>query len=167
MQFVADPDTTPAEASEPPAEPPRPAKPVSGAEASAAAIGETAAPAAAKPKAAPPVLPLGERVQKEIIPLLTERMTAQGVTDAQFTFKDDALTVRWDLGKTDKLFTLYFDNGDLEGRKTLLTSQGGVGENIQMFMPPERGFRNVDSTQVVAMLMIHFTTTLTWMRASA
>lgn len=167
---MADPDTTPAEASEPPAKPPRSAKPApaqsAGAEASAE--GEvTVAPAAAKPKEAPPALPLAERVQQEIIPTLTERMKAQGVNDAQFNFKEDALTVRWDLGKTDKLFTLYFDNGDLEGRKTLLTRQGGVGENIQMFMPPERGFKNVDSTQVVAMLMIHFTTTLTWMKASA
>jgi hypothetical protein len=137
-QFVADP-TTPAEASEPPA----------------------------KPKEVPPVLPLAERVQKEIIPMLAERMKAQGVTDAQFNFKDDAFTVRWDFGKTDKLFTLYFDNGDLEGRKTLLTRQGGVGEVVQTFMPPERGFKNVDSTQIVAMLMIHFTTTLTWMKSVA
>jgi Protein of unknown function (DUF2996) len=159
---VADPDTTPAEASEPPAKP----APAAGAE--AVAEGEAAVvPVPAKPKEAPPALPLVERVQQEIIPKLTERMKAQGVNDAQFNFKDDALTVRWDLGKTDKLFTLYFDNGDLEGRKTLLTRQGGVGENIQMFMPPERGFKNVDSTQVVAMLMIHFTTTLTWMKASA
>lgn len=165
---MADPDTTPAGASEPPAKPPRPAKPAPSAGAEAVAEGEaTVAPAAAKPKEAPPVLPLGERVEKEIVPMLTERMKKQGVSDVQFTFKDDALTARWDLGKTDKLFTLYFDNGDLEGRKTLLSSQGGVGENIQMFMPPERGFKNVDSTQVVAMLMIHFTTTLTWMKASA
>jgi Protein of unknown function (DUF2996) len=165
MHFVADPETTPAEASEPPAKPPRPAKPAPAG--TDAAAGETTAPVAAKPKEAPPVLPLAERVEKEIIPTLSERMKAQGVTDAQFNFKDDALTVRWDLGKTDKLFTLYFDNGDLEGRKTLLTRQGGVGENVQMFMPPERGFKNVDSTQVVAMLMIHFTTTLTWMKTSA
>ncbi len=165
---MADPENTPAEASEPPAKLPRPAKPAPAAGTEAVAEGEaTAAPAVAKPKEAPPVLSLEERVQQEIIPKLTERMKAQGVTDAQFDFKDDALTVRWDLGKTDKLFTLYFDNGDLEGRKTLLTRQGGVGENVQMFMPPERGFKNVDSTQVVAMLMIHFTTTLTWMKASA
>jgi hypothetical protein len=164
---VADPET-PAEASEPPAKPPRPAKPAPTSEGiDAVAAGEATAPAAAKPKEAPPVLPLGERVEKEIIPTLAERMKAQGVTDAQFNFKDDALTVRWDLGKTDKLFTLYFDNGDLEGRKTLLTRQGGVGEVVQMFMPPERGFKNVDSTQIVAMLMIHFTTTLTWMKLVA
>jgi hypothetical protein len=167
---VADPETTPAEASEPPAKPPRPAKPAPAQSAGTeAAVGgeTTVAPAAAKPKEAPPVLPLDERVEKEIIPMLAERMKVQGVTDAQFNFKDDALTVRWDLGKTDKLFTLYFDNGDLEGRKTLLTRQGGVGEVVQMFMPPERGFKNVDSTQIVAMLMIHFTTTLTWMKLVA
>jgi hypothetical protein len=166
---VTDP-TTPAAASEPPAKPPRPAKPSPAQGAGSDAVtAEKApvAPAAAKPKEAPPVLSLEERVQKEIIPMLAERMKAQGVTDAQFNFKDDALTVRWDLGKTDKLFTLYFDNGNLEGRKTLLSSQGGVGENIQMFMPPERGFKNVDSTQIVAMLMIQFTTTLTWMKVSA
>ena len=166
---MADP-TTPPEASEPPAEPPRPAKsaPAQSAGTNAVAPGEaTTIPAVATPKEVPPVLPLEERVQKEIIPMLAERMQTLGVTDSQFNFKDDALTVRWDLGKTDKLFTLYFDNGDLEGRKTLLTRQGGVGENIQMFMPPERGFKNVDSTQIVAMLMIHFTTTLTWMKASA
>jgi hypothetical protein len=162
--------TTPAAASEPPAKPPRPAKPAPAQSAGSDAVtAEKApvAPAAAKPKEATSVLPLAERVEKEIVPMLAERMKTQGVTDAQFNFKDDALTVRWDLGKTDKLFTLYFDNGDLEGRKTLLTRQGGVGENVQMFMPPERGFKNVDSTQIVAMLMIQFTTTLTWMKVSA
>ena len=144
-----------------PARPPRP-KP---AEATTeAAEGEAPArPARAKPDAAPPK-PLPEYLKEDLTPLLQKRMQAEGVKDVAISSGEAELTASWDGG--EKTFTLYFDEGNLDGRKTISSSQEAKTRSrvVQMFMPPERGFKNVDAKLIVAMLMSQFTTTLTWIR---
>ncbi len=152
---------TPVDAAAAPARPARPKL----AEASAeAAEGEAPArPARAKPDAAPPK-PLPEYLKEDLTPLLQKRMQAEGVKDVAISTGEAELTASWDGG--EKTFTLYFDEGNLDGRKTISSSQEAKTRSrvVQMFMPPERGFKNVDAKLIVAMLMSQFTTTLTWIR---
>lgn len=140
--------------------PPRP-RPASAAEAAAPAA-EGAAPASRpKPGADAPAKPLADYLREDLQPLLQQRMQAEGATDVQITTGDTELTATWDAG--DKIFTLYFDEGNLEGRKTISSARSSTrGRDVQMFMPPERGFKGVDAKQIVTMILIQFTTTLTW-----
>jgi hypothetical protein len=123
---------------------------------------EGAAPAARpRPGADAAAKPLPEYLAEDVQPLLEKRMQAEGATDLQITTGDAELTATWDGG--DKTFTLYFDEGSLDGRKTIsYTRSGSRGRVVQMFMPPERGFKGVDAKQIAAMILIQFTTTLTW-----
>lgn len=124
----------------------------------AATDGETPAkPAAVEAK------PLANYLKEDLQPLLLKRLQAEGAADMQITTGEADLTAVWDTG--DKTFTLYFDEGSLDGRKTIASSQAkSRGKNIQMFMPPERGFKGVDAKTITAMIVGQFTTTLTWIK---
>jgi hypothetical protein len=138
----------------PPQKPPRPAPTTS--------EGSEAAPARAKP-AAVEAKPLANYLKEDLQPLLLKRLQVEGAADIEITTGDADLTATWDAG--DKTFTLYFDEGSLDGRKTIASSQAkSRGKNIQMFMPPERGFKGVDAKTITAMIVTQFTTTLTWIK---
>jgi hypothetical protein len=145
------------EAAEKPVEalpkPPRPAP---------ASEGTEATPAQAKPAAVEAKL-LADYLKEDLQPLLLKRLQTEGAADIEITTGEANLTATWDAG--DKTFTLYFDDGSLDGRKTIASSQAkSRGKNIQMFMPPERGFKGVDAKTITAMIVTQFTTTLTWIK---
>jgi hypothetical protein len=144
---------------------PRPARAAAG-DGEAAAPAEGAPAPRAKPAEAAAEKPLADYLKEDLQPLLLKRMQDAGATDVQITVGEAEVSASWDNG--DKLFTLYFDEGNLEGRKTIASSRGGSrGSNVQMFMPPERGFKGVDAKQIVTMILQQFTTTLTWIQKKA
>lgn len=143
------------------APPPRPRPPRATEAAAPAAEGATPAPRPRPGADAAPAKPLADYLKEDLQPLLQQRMQAEGAMDVQITTGDAELTATWDEG--DKIFTLYFDEGSLEGRKTITSARSSShGRDMQMFMPPERGFKGVDAKQIVTMILIQFTTTLTW-----
>jgi Protein of unknown function (DUF2996) len=150
----------PVEASAQPAEeapPPKPPRPTP-----TAPVATESAPAPAKP-AAVEAKPLADYLKEDLQPLLLKRLQTEGAADIEITTGEADLTATWDAG--DKTFTLYFDEGNLDGRKTIASSQAkSRGKNIQMFMPPERGFKGVDAKTITAMIVTQFTTTLTWIK---
>lgn len=120
------------------------------------------APARAKP-AAVEAKPLADYLKEDLQPLLLKRLQAEGAADLEITTGEAELTATWDAG--DKTFTLYFDEGSLDGRKTIASSRAkSRGKNVQMFMPPERGFKGVDAKTITAMIVMQFTTTLSWIK---
>jgi hypothetical protein len=144
----------PVEETAPPPKPPRPTP--------AAPVATESAPAPTKP-AAVEAKPLADYLKEDLQPLLLKRLQAEGAADIEITTGEADLTATWDAG--DKTFTLYFDEGNLDGRKTIASSQAkSRGKNIQMFMPPERGFKGVDAKTITAMIVTQFTTTLTWIK---
>ncbi|WP_218080631.1 DUF2996 domain-containing protein [Anthocerotibacter panamensis] len=116
-------------------------------------------------KTAAPV-DLSEFLKSDLAPLLEKEMRAAGCADLQVEVGPNFITARWD-AKDNSQFTLYFDEGTPEGRKSLVYSRGGKGEVVQSFMPPERGFTKVDSTMIVALLLLKFSTTQTWIKSTA
>jgi hypothetical protein len=138
----------------PPPKPPRPTP--------ATPVATESAPAPAKP-AAVEAKPLADYLKEDLQPLLLKRLQTEGAADIEITTGEAELTAIWDAG--DKTFTLYFDEGNLDGRKTIASSRAkSRGKNIQMFMPPERGFKGVDAKTITAMIVTQFTTTLTWIK---
>jgi len=106
---------------------------------------------------------LGEFLNNDLGPALAAAMQAAGCVDLDLKINADNVTARWDLRNEQYAFTVYFDEGTPEGRKTLVSSRGGRGEVIEMFMPPERGFTKGDSAIMVELLMVKFSTTKTWL----
>ncbi|WP_287129715.1 DUF2996 domain-containing protein [Candidatus Cyanaurora vandensis] len=115
------------------------------------------------PKKVAPVVNLPEFLSSDLGPALTNAMQGAGARDLQLSLGNDNLKAEWDLGREDYTFILYFDEETVEGRKTLVSSRQGKGEISEMFMPPERGFVKVDSATMVELLMLKFTTTLSWL----
>ncbi len=124
----------------------------------------TTPPAATPAKKAPPTpVNLPDFLSGDLAPLLTKELTAAGVSDLQLEVGAAQLTARWD--NDDCRFTIYFDEGTLEGRKTLAYQRDNKGEILQMFMPPERGFNKPDSVSMVGLLVLKFSSTLSWIGA--
>ena len=113
-------------------------------------------------KPAPAAVNLPEFLSTDLIPLLTKEMQAAGCNDLVIEAKEAQVTARWEKGINS--FTLFFDEGTVEGRKTLSCSRAGKGEIVQMFMPPERGFTKVDSGMIVGLLVLKFSSTLSWIK---
>ncbi|AGY60265.1 DUF2996 domain-containing protein [Gloeobacter kilaueensis] len=145
-------------ASEAAPKPPRP-KPAAAAEGGEA---PPARPARPKPGEVPDK-PLADYIQQDILPLLEKRMKAEGAGDIALSAGESDFTASWEGG--NKTFTVYFDEGNLEGRKSIAYNQvKSPGRVVQMFMPPERGFKGVDARQIVVMILQQFTSTLTWIK---
>lgn len=165
-------DATPAPDGEAPAPKPRPPRPRPAAASAEGVAAEAPAPAEggeaparpARPKPGDaPAKPLPQYIQEDILPLLEKRMKAEGAADVALAAGEADFTATWDNG--NKTFTIYFDEGNLEGRKTIAYNEvKSPGRVLQMFMPPERGFKGVDAKQIVVMILQQFTTTLTWVK---
>ncbi|MBC8121388.1 MAG: DUF2996 domain-containing protein [Gemmatimonadaceae bacterium] len=125
------------------------------------AEGDTPAPRA-KPEPKPEK-PLADYLKEDLAPLLEKSMKQAGAADTRITTAESELSAVWE--NADKTFTLYFDEGTLDGRKTISYAQAhSRGRVVQMFMPPERAFKGIDAKQITAMILSQFTTTLTWIK---
>ena len=125
------------------------------------------APKERPPKKAVSTVSLPEFLQNDLQPLLEKELRSAGCDDLQLTVGTNQITATWDIGRSDCIFTIYFEEGTLEGRKTLAYKRGKNGELLQSFMPPERGFTKPDSTMMVGLLVQKFSTTLSWITLPA
>jgi len=116
------------------------------------------------PKQAAAPVDLGQFLNDDFGPALDKSMRVAGCVDLELKVGANYVNTRWDLRNEQYTFTLYFDEGTPEGRKTLVSSRGGRGEVMEMFMPPERGFTKADSGAMVELLMVKFSSTKTWLK---
>ncbi len=117
-------------------------------------------PAVKKKEVAPFVL--REFLTGDLAPRLERELKAQGCADLKIAVAPDSVSAHWDLSHNNYRFTLTFEEDSLDGRKTLTWSQRGKGAVTQMFMPPERGFKNAGSDVIVFLLIQKFSSTMSW-----
>jgi hypothetical protein len=120
------------------------------------------APQERPPKKPAATVNLFDFLQNSLQPLLEKELGAAGCDDLTVSIGTNQLTAAWDIGRSDCRFTIYFEEGTVEGRKTLAYKRGKKGELLESFMPPERGFTKPDAPMMLALLVQKFSSTLSW-----
>lgn len=81
--------------------------------------------------------PFGEFVHDHFLPALAKAFAEREYQDLELSFVSNQLTGKWDDGQ--KQFTLYFPDGDIQGRKAFSESTNGVpASTIEPFLIDER-----------------------------